>query len=57
MRRRYHMMTLFMPYKDELTLLLGQNIKDKTNKLEEELKLKNDENEVLKVRIEELKRK
>ena len=46
-----------MSYKDELALLLGQNIKDKTRKLEDDLSAERDRNKELTARIEELEKK
>ena len=51
--RIYHPM---MPYKDELTLLLGQNIKDLTSKFKEDNKNLKEDNEKLKAKIIELEK-
>lgn len=51
----YHRIYMpFMPYKDELGLLLGHNIKDKVSKLESELSRQRTENTNLKERLRKL---
>jgi len=45
-----------IPYKDELSLLLGQNIKDLTKKYKEDNEKLKEDNEKLKIEISELKK-